>query len=92
MDIFDALTPLATSRLRASVVSPFAQAYWDRLCDQGYAQSTVRLYLNCLAHFAHWAARQRVVLAALDRHVTRFVDGHLPRCRSTNAAICTVCT
>jgi integrase len=81
MDVFDALTPLAASRLRASVISPFAQVYWDRLCDQGYALGTVRLYLNCLAHFAHWAARQRVELAALDHHVKRFVDWHLPRCR-----------
>ncbi len=81
MDVFDALTPLAASRLRASVANPFAQAYWDRLCDQGYARSTVRLYLNCLAHFAHWATRQRVELAALDRHVEHFVDWHLPRCR-----------
>jgi len=81
MDVFDALTPLAASRLRASVVSPFAQAYWDRLCAQGYARSTVRLYLNCLAHFAHWATRQRFELAALEHHVNRFVEQHLPRCR-----------
>ncbi len=81
MDVFDALTPLAASRLRASVISPFAQVYWDRLCDQGYARGTVRLYLNCLAHFALWATRQRVELAGLDHHVERFVDWHLPRCR-----------
>lgn len=81
MDVFDALTPLAASRLRASVVSPFLQAYWDRLRDRGYARSTVRLYLNCLAHFAHWATREGVERNALDRHVKRFVDRHLPRCR-----------
>lgn len=81
MDVFDALTPLAANRLRASIVGPFTQAYWDRLCDQGYARSTVRLYLNCLAHFAHWAIRQRIELAALDRHIERFVDQHLPGCR-----------
>jgi len=81
MDVFDALTPLAASRLRASVLSPLAQAYWDRLCDQGYARSTVRLYLNCLAHFAHWATRQRFELAALEHHINRFVEQHLPRCR-----------
>lgn len=81
MDVFDALTPLAASRLRASVIGPFAQLYWDRLGDQGYARGTVRLYLNCLAHFALWATQQRVDLAALDHHVKRFVDWHLPRCR-----------
>jgi integrase len=81
MNVFDALTPLAANRLRASVVSSFAQAYWDRLCDQGYARNTVRLYLNCLAHFALWATRQRIELCAVDRHVERFIDQHLPRCR-----------
>lgn len=81
MNVFDALTPLAASRLRESVVSPFVQAYWDRLCDQGYARSTVRLYLNCLAHFAHWATRQRIELCAIDRDVEHFIDQHLPRCR-----------
>jgi len=85
MDVFDALTPLAASRLRASIVSPFVQPYWDRLCGQGYALSTVRLYLNCLAHFAHWTARQRAELCALDRLVKRFVDWHLPRCRCSTA-------
>ncbi len=63
MNVFDALTPLAARRLRRSVVSPFAQAYWDRLNDQGYARNTVRQYLNCLAHFAHWASRQQVELS-----------------------------
>jgi site-specific recombinase XerD len=89
MDVFDALTPLAASRLRASVISPFAQVYWDRLCDQGYARGTVRLYLNCLAHFAHWATREQVELAALDQHVKRFVDRHLPRCRCVAPVQCT---
>lgn len=81
MNVFDALTPLAAHRLRTSVVSPFVQAYWDRLNDQGYARSTVRLYLNCLAHFAHWGSGQQVELCALDRDIKRFVERHLPRCR-----------
>lgn len=85
MDVFDALTPLAARRLRASVVSPFAQQYCDRLIDQGYAQSTVILYLNCLAHFAHWSARQRIELSTLDFHIKRFVDWHLPRCHCAAA-------
>lgn len=81
MNVFDALTPLVATRLRASVVGPFAQAYWEHLSGQGYARSTVRVYLNCLAHFAHWATQRHVELAALDRHVKRFVEQHLPRCR-----------
>lgn len=80
MDVFDALAPLAARRLRDSAVGPFAQAYWDRLREQGYAPGTVQAYLKCLYHFAWWAARQRFELSELDRHVDRFVDHHLPRC------------
>nr|WP_297390263.1 tyrosine-type recombinase/integrase [uncultured Roseateles sp.] len=81
MDVFDALTPLAASRLRGGVLRPFAQPYWDRLWELGYARHTVRLYLNCLSHFAHWAARQRFELSALEGRIERFVGQHLPRCR-----------
>lgn len=81
MDVFDVLDPLVAQRLRDSAVGPFAQAYWDRLCEQGYAPSTVRVYVNCLSHFAWWAARRRFELAELEDHVGRFVDQHLPRCR-----------
>lgn len=81
MDVFDVLDPQVAHRLRDSAVGSFAQAYWDRLCEQGYAASTVRVYLNCLSHFAWWAARHRFELAELEDHVGRFVDQHLPRCR-----------
>lgn len=81
MDVYDDLAPLVAQRLRDSAVGPFAQAYLDRLREQGYAASTVRVYLNCLSHFAWWAARQRFELAELEHHVGRFVTQHLPRCK-----------
>lgn len=81
MNVFNALTPLAAARLRTSSVGPFTQAYWDHLSGQGYALSTVRVYVNCIAHFAMWAMRRGAKLAALDRHVQSFVEQHLPRCR-----------
>ena len=80
MDVFDALTPLAARRIRASFVGAFAQTYFDRLRAQGYAAHTVHLYLNCLAHFALWSARRRCDLVALDLHAEHFVRQHLPRC------------
>jgi site-specific recombinase XerD len=80
MDVFDALTPLAAKRLRASAVGAYAQTYFDRLRVQGYAALTVGLYLNCLAHFALWSIRRRFDLTALDRHAEFFVRQHLPRC------------
>ncbi|HQC97824.1 MAG TPA: tyrosine-type recombinase/integrase [Aquabacterium sp.] len=81
MDVFDALTPLASSRLRGGHLGPFVQPYWDRLRELGYAQCTVRLYINCLSHFAHWAAHQRFELTALDKQIDHFVGRHLQRCR-----------
>lgn len=81
MDVFDALTPLASNRLRGGNLSRFVQPYWDRLHERRYARHTVRLYLNCLSHFAHWAARQRFELSALDHQVERFIGQHLQRCR-----------
>jgi site-specific recombinase XerD len=80
MDVFDTLTEPAASRLRASALSPFVQPYCDRLSEQRYSQHTVRQYLNCLAHFAHWSRRRRLDLRAVDRHVADFVDHHLSRC------------
>ena len=80
MDVFNSLTPLAASRLRASVVSPLVQPYCDHLCNLGYAHSTLRLYLNCLAHFAHWATQQRTELADIDQQVKYFLHQHLPHC------------
>lgn len=80
MDVFDTLTELAASRLRASVLAPFVQPYADLLSEQRYSPHTIRQYLNCLAHFAHWSRRRRFELRTLDQHVTKFVDQHLPRC------------
>ena len=80
MDVFDALTPIAASRLRASALAPFAQARWNRLSEQRYSPRTARQYLNCLAHFAQWSSRRRFDVRALDQHITDFVDRHLPGC------------
>lgn len=89
MDVFDALTPLAAKRLRASALDAYAQAYFDRLRVQGYAALTVRLYLNCLAHFALWSVMRRFDLTSFDRHAECFVLQHLPRCSCAGPVQCT---
>jgi integrase len=80
MDVFDTLTELAASRLRASPFASFVQPCWDRLCELRYSPSTARQYMNCLAHFGHWSRRRRFDLRSLDQHTTDFLDQHLPRC------------
>lgn len=80
MDVFDALTELAATRLRASALAPFVQPLWDRLSERQYSPSTARQYMNCVAHFAHWSRRRRFALQTLDQHVVSFLDEHLLRC------------
>lgn len=80
MDVFNALTELAASRLRASALAPFVQPFWDRLSEQRYSPGTVRQYTNCVAHFAHWSRRRRFALQTLDQHVVAFLNEHLPCC------------
>jgi len=59
-----------------------ATAYVHALRDRGYAPLTIRLYLESLAHFAHWCTQRRIALTAIDRPVVeRFLHRHLPRCR-----------
>ena len=46
------------------------------LTDLGYAGSTVRTYLWCLAHFSRWIARRGVAIGDLDEGIVNaFVDG-----------------
>ena len=80
MDVFDALSELAATRLRASALAPFVQSLWDRLSERQYSPGTARQYMNCVAHFAHWSRRRRFALRTLDRHVVSFLDEHLLRC------------
>ena len=80
MDAFDSLPPTAASWLRASALAPSVPAYWRYLTERRYALSTARAYIRCLAHFARWIRRRRHLLDDLDDAISRFVDGHLPRC------------
>lgn len=80
MDVFESLTELAAARLRASALAPFVQPFWDRLSEQRYSSGTARQYMNCVAHFAHWATRRHFALQSLEKQVSAFVDEHLPRC------------
>ncbi|WP_426117480.1 tyrosine-type recombinase/integrase [Massilia sp. PWRC2] len=83
MDVFNGLTEPAASRLRASELAPYVQPFWDRLTELQYSRSTVRQYLNCLAHFALWSRRRPFDLRALDRLAVNFIDQHLPCCTCT---------
>ena len=51
------------------------------LTERGHARGTVHAYLDCAAHFSHWAELTGLELARTDETVIeRFRDKHLPRC------------
>jgi site-specific recombinase XerD len=51
------------------------------LIERGHARRTIHGYLDCAAHFCHWAERCGLELARADEKlVERFRDKHLSRC------------
>jgi integrase/recombinase XerD len=65
-----------------SDLAPFIDAYVRHLTDRCYAASSIRMYVESVAHFAYWMRRRRIHLADMsERLILRFVDDHLPVCR-----------
>jgi integrase/recombinase XerD len=59
-----------------------ADAYVRYLNERGYSPQTLAVYLESVAHFAHWSTRQRIGLAEINEDaVGRFLNQHLPICR-----------
>jgi site-specific recombinase XerD len=75
------LQPHTRAWLKQSVLEAHASGYCVYLASRGYAPSTRRVYLGCVAHFAHWMRRERFGLKQLDEGaVARYLTEHLPRC------------
>jgi site-specific recombinase XerD len=67
--------------LKQSTLDAHVSGYCAYLEAHGYAASTQRVYLGCVAHFAHWMRRERLGLKRLDEDaVARYLAEHLPRC------------
>ena len=75
------LQPHALEWLKKSAIDAHVSGYCAYLEARGYAPSTRRVYLGCVAHFAHWARRARIGLRRLDENVVaRYLTEHLPLC------------
>ncbi len=69
-------------KLPSSALAPYVGVYEGYLGDRGYASSTKRGYLRCLAHFGRWMSQCRLDAEDLDEDiVAQFLDEHLPHCR-----------
>ena len=75
------LQPHARAWLEQSALEAHVSGYCKYLGSRGYAPSTQRVYLGCIAHFAHWMHRERLALKRLDEGaVARYITEHLLRC------------
>jgi len=81
MNTLNTLHPVPAERLRRSDLLPYVPTYCQRLSEQGYAPSTCRTYLLCVAHFAGWLTeRERPLVQLCSDDVIRFLDEHLAQC------------
>jgi hypothetical protein len=80
MDAFSSVSATSAAWLRDSVFAPFVPAYVNHLASRQYATGTTRVYLGCVAHFAHWCRRRSLDLGDLQGPLRDFVQDHLPRC------------
>lgn len=73
--------PQPRAWLENSILQPYVSRYGEHLNRRRYAPSTQRVYLCCVAHFAHWLTGERYTLNALGKAVVfRFLSEHIPAC------------
>ncbi len=73
--------PQPRAWLEDSILQPYVSRYGAHLRRGRYAPSTQRVYLCCVAHFAHWLTGERCGLTTIgEAVVARFLSEHLPAC------------
>ena len=82
MDLCNSLHPVPSAWLGESDLATFVPAYVQRLVSRRYAVATVRVYVHCVAHFAHWTHHCRLFAEDITDDVVQcFLDKHLPICK-----------
>lgn len=67
--------------LENSILQPYVSQYGAHLRRGRYAPSTRRVYLCCIAHFAHWLTEEQCGLSEIgEALIARFLSEHLPTC------------
>ena len=67
---------------QGSDLAPCIDDYVRHLTARGYAASSISMYVESVAHLAHWMRRRRIHIADVSENlVQRFIDRHLSSCR-----------
>lgn len=75
------IQPQPRTWLEDSVLQPYVSRYGAHLCRGRYAPSTQRVYLCCVAHFAHWLTGEQHGLNAIGEAVVAcFLSEHMSAC------------
>lgn len=75
------IQPQPRAWLQDSVLEPYVLRYGVHLSRGRYAPNTQRVYLCCVAHFAHWLGGEQYGLNAISEAVVaRFLSEHVPVC------------
>jgi integrase/recombinase XerD len=75
------LARASAERFSNSDLALGAGAYVRRLTERAYAPRTIQMYLENVAHFAHWCTGKGIGLVKIDESaVGRFLRRHLPCC------------
>jgi integrase len=73
--------PQPRAWLEDSILQPYVSRYGAHLRRGRYAPNTQRVYLCCVAHFAHWLTAERYGLSAIgEAVVSRFLSEHMAAC------------
>jgi integrase/recombinase XerD len=73
--------PQPRAWLEGSILRPYVSQYREHLQQGRYAPRTQRVYLGCIAHFAHWLTQEGYDLKAIGQcSVVSFLSEHLPAC------------
>ncbi len=71
----------AENRSIKTGLSAYTDAFARYLAERNYAARSIRGYVSCVSHFAHWSNGQHATLADInERLITRFLSEHLSDC------------
>jgi len=75
----------STLWLIESPLAPYIEAYKQYFIQESYSSKTIKLYYQCIAHFARWVTQSNLDIHHINEAtIEEFINGHLLECTCTN--------